>query len=65
MAKTWDEMTTEEKVEDLRRDVKTIMDAVNSSNEAQRELSKDHRRVSNMLAEVAKAVEEIERKVQE
>jgi predicted nucleic acid-binding Zn-ribbon protein len=46
MAKTWEQLTQPEKVEDLRQDVKRIFDALRS-------LSSDLDRLQNRLSEVS------------
>lgn len=62
MAKTWEEMTDPERIQDLRKDMKETMATVNSLAQSLRQLGADHNRVSNLLSEVANAVKELERK---
>ncbi len=53
MAKTWEQMSQSEKIEDLRRDIKSLMQAFST-------LGADHNRQSNLLSEVAAAVKKLE-----
>lgn len=63
MAKTWEEMTAAEKIEDLRRDILKTMQTVNAWAQSQRELGQDHHRLSNFVSEVAEAVKKVETKL--
>lgn len=60
MAKVWDEMSDSEKIEDLRRDVVAIMGHINSWTAQIQQIGADHNRLSNLVSEVAKAVEKLE-----
>jgi ornithine carbamoyltransferase len=71
MPKTWEQMTTEEKVEDLRRGVDRMTETVNLRIEQQKRLAvfhndsmNNHTRTSSPLAEVAEALKILELRVQ-
>jgi hypothetical protein len=64
MPKTWEQMTTEEKVEDLRRDMKRTMETVNLWIEQQRQLRqshddlmKQHKETANQVSQLATALQ--------
>jgi predicted nucleic acid-binding protein len=70
MAKIWVEMTQAEKIEDLRKDVLTIMGTVNTWVLAQQQLGGFHHDLvrkysatSHTVPEVAEAVKDLEKKV--
>jgi len=56
MLKTWEQMTDKEKIEDLRRDMKNIMDTVNVWIENQRQLGQLHNDLMKKVSEVSEAV---------
>lgn len=60
MAKAWQDLTLEEKVEDLRRDMLKIYDAVNSlAGDVQRVWSLS-RETEKKLSEALKAIEKLQ-----
>lgn len=64
MDKKWDQMTSAEKIEDLRRDMLTTMQTVNVWVQSQRDLGQGHHRLSNFVNEVAEAVKKLETKLE-
>ena len=70
MAKTWEQMTQSEKIEDLRSDIKRIMESINGLSEQQRRLGEfhhdlmtKHSATSNLASEVAGEVRVLEEKI--
>jgi uncharacterized protein YoxC len=62
MAKTWDKMTDSEKIEDLRKDVKTIFGHLNEIRDAQNDLASRLNGAVSLLSEVADAVKKLEKR---
>ena len=56
MAKTWDQMTVDEKVEDLRRDIIDTMKTVNF-------WIKDHLNSASLASDAANAVKNLEQRI--
>jgi hypothetical protein len=70
MSKTWEEMTAEEKIEELRRDMIKTMDAVSVWIREQQllgghhhDLKNKHLATSSLASEVAAAVKTLEQRV--
>jgi hypothetical protein len=61
MGKKWEELTPDEKVEDLRRDVVRLFTAVNGALDELRRVSGETSQAQNLASEVAKAVQALER----
>lgn len=57
MAKTWEQMTQAEKIEDLRHDLKNTMTAVNSWAAQQKRLGEYHNDLMKKVSEVSAAVQ--------
>jgi hypothetical protein len=57
MAKTWEQMTEAEKIEDLRNDMKNTMATVNSWIAQQRRLGEYHNDLMKKVSEVSAAVQ--------
>jgi hypothetical protein len=57
MAKTWEQMTQAEKIEDLRRDVKAIFEALNELALGQRALGQRLDSAASLALEVSKKVD--------
>jgi len=62
MPKTWEELTQEEKIEDLRRDVKRLIDSLHSANaNTSRSLASLDSRVSRLSREIQTATPKLNR----
>jgi Ni,Fe-hydrogenase III large subunit len=59
MPKNWEEMTEAEKIEDLRKDVKTIFQHLNSITESQRQITHRLDQIGSLANEVYKKVERL------
>ena len=59
MEKQWEEMTQEEKIEDLRRDMKKTMDTVNAWIAQTQQLGAFHNDLMKKVSEVSKLVESL------
>ena len=57
MAKTWEQMTEAEKIEDLRNDMKNTMATVNSWIAQQKRLGEYHNDLMKKVSEVSAAVQ--------
>ncbi|MGA3303871.1 MAG: hypothetical protein ABSC72_11365 [Methylovirgula sp.] len=60
MAKTWEQMAPEEKLEDLRKDIKTLFAHFNKMQESQEALAYRLNGAVSLLHEVAEAVKKLE-----
>jgi hypothetical protein len=56
VAKTWEQMTQSEKIEDLRSDMKTTMTTVNMWIDQQKRLGEYHNDLMKKVSEVSEAV---------
>jgi hypothetical protein len=59
MAKTWEHMSQEEKIEDLRKDVKAIFEHLNDLKGSQNHIVRRLDGVFSLASEVAKKVERL------
>ena len=59
MPKTWDQMSDPERIQDLRRDVVRLFDAINDLNHRLGSLGANLGRVETIAREAAKAVEKL------
>jgi hypothetical protein len=63
MAKTWDQLTPEEKIEDLRRDVVNLFDALNASNRARALVATHVDEAKSLAREAIAAVKELNKRL--
>jgi hypothetical protein len=70
LAKSWEQLTQAEKIEDLRSDMKKVMGTINAWMESHRILAEghgilraEHSGTSNQATEVAAAVQDLENRV--
>jgi DNA-binding ferritin-like protein len=59
MPRTWEKMTQEEKIEDLRNDVKSIFRHLNDLTQTQHAIAKRLGEIASLANEVAKKVEHL------